>query len=954
MLWDDLAPIRDAQVDLQMGDEPVYRGLLGIDVEGFSRPEWTDPIRARLRGRLYRLVDDGLAHAQIAPSMTERNDTGDGLLLLVDAEVSTARLLHPLVTAVASGLDRDNRQAPAAQRMRLRIVVHAGQVLHDTYGYTGDDLIHAFRLLNAEATRAVLAGSAAAAMVLVVSDVVYDGVVRHAYHGIDPAAWQPVRVHAKETSTRAWVHLPGLSTQPRLPTVLVAPRVGPASLPIPRELPRPPGDFTGRGSELAALLDLLDTDGQNTGGAGTPATAPRRPVVITAIDGMGGIGKSALAIQAANQLADRFSDGQLYVNLQGATAGLAPLDPLEALGSMLRTLGLDPAAIPAEVEEAAARFRSLAAERRLLVLLDNAASAQQVRPMLPGSPTCGVLVTSRQVLATLEGVHPMHLDVLPYGQALELLGRIAGQQRIAVDPQAAAEVVRLCGHLPLAVRIAGARLAARPTWPVQVLAERLADATRRLEELAAGELAVWASFEVSLHALQHSEDPVDQAAAAAFGLLSLPDGPDLGVAAAARLLDQPEPATQRLLERLVDAQLMETPQPGRYQFHDLLRVYARQHAARRHPDPERLTLLTRTIAFYTATAWHTMALLVPGDRRLASADPQWTNGGLRFRDAPAALAWLEGERANLLAAIAQAAGGSPPILAGLGGQLTRALFGLFEMHSYWQDGVQANQIALTLARSSHDRAAQAHALNDLAVGCERLGRYAEAIDCQQESLAICRELDDRRGQAVSLGNLGSVYERLGRYAEAIDCQQESLAICRELDDRRGQANGLANLGIAYERVGRYPEAMDCQQESLAMWRELDDRRGQAVTVESLGEVYERLGRYAEAIDCLQESLAICRELGDRWGQADSLNSLGLVHERLGRYAEAIDCQQESINILREVGDRYGQAVALRDLGDALRAAGSPQQAQVAWREALAIFETLQIPKADEIRERLAT
>jgi NB-ARC domain len=683
-----------------MRDEPVYRGILGVDIERFSRAEWTDPIRARLRDRLHTLVDDALAHAEIDPALTVRSDTGDGLWLLADAQVPTTRLLHPLATRLASGLAADNRRMPAGEGMRLRVVVHAGELLHDSYGHTGASLNHAARLLDADATRAVLAACPAAEVALVVSDVLYDGVVRHAYQGIDPDGWQPVRVHGKETSARAWVHLPGLAAQPPLPAVLAASRVGPAGLPIPRELPRPPGDFTGRVGELASLRKLLRAGGsiapcaalRPAGPSGGRGPGRGRPVVVAAIDGMGGIGKSALALQLADQLADAgaFPDGQLYVNLQGATPGLAPLEPLDALGRLLRALGLDPAQIPTSVEQAAARFRSLAAERRLLILLDNAHDAEQVRPLLPASPTCRVLVTSRPVLATLDGAHQLHLDVLPERQALELLGRAAGPERVAAELQAAAAVVRLCGSLPLALRIVGARLAARPAWPIRVVAEWLADATGCLDELRAGELAVRASFDVSLHTLTESSDAADRAAVAAFGLLSLPDGPDLGVAAAARLLDQPEPTTQRLLERLVDAQLLETPRPGRYQFHDVVRLHARQHATRQHPQPERLAALTRLIGFYTATGWHTDTLIDPGSARPATADPRWTHGGLRFADDVAAMDWLEAERGNLLAAITQAAQAAPAIPAALASQLTHALLGLFEANGYWHDGVQAN------------------------------------------------------------------------------------------------------------------------------------------------------------------------------------------------------------------------------------------------------------------------
>jgi DNA-binding SARP family transcriptional activator/tetratricopeptide (TPR) repeat protein len=735
------------------------------------------------------------------------------------------------------------------------------------------------------------------------------------------------------------------------PATTGAPPAAPI-LPIPRELPRPPADFTGRVSELATLLGLL---GRNApGDASALTTRPGRPVVISAIDGMGGVGKSALAIQVANQLADHFPDGQLYVNLQGATAGVGPLDPVEALGRLLRALGLDPAQVPPEVEEAAARFRSLAAERRLLVLLDNARNAEQVRPLLPPSQTCGVLITSRQALTTLEGVSALHLEVLPHEQALELLGGIAGQDRITADPHSAAEVVRRCGWLPLAIRIAGARLAARPGWPMRVLAERLADATHRLEELADRELAVRASFDVSVDTLRHSPDPADQAAATVFGLLSLPNGPDLDVRAAARLLDKPESTAQILLERLVDAQLLETHRPNRYQFHDLLRLHARQLASSQHPEPERLTALGRLFGFYTATAWHTQALLRPGDRRAAAAHPQWSHGGQQFPDMPAALAWLETERANLLAAIAQAAEATPAIPAALVGQLTRALFGFFLVRGYWQDGVRANQIALELARRTRDQVSQANALIDLGAVYRRLGRYHEAIACLRESLGIVRELGDRDSQAASLTNLGTTYGWLGEHREAIACLQESLTIYQDLGDRHGQAASLTNLGTAYQRLGQHHQAISCLQESLAVRRELGGRHGQAHSLNSLGEVYRQLGRYHDAIACLREALTIYKDLSDRLGQAASLTNLGTVDERLGRHHEAIAYLREALTICRELGSPYPQAEALRNLGDALRAVGHHDRARSAWQEALAIYEGLQVPGADQVRAQLAT
>jgi DNA-binding SARP family transcriptional activator len=712
--------------------------------------------------------------------------------------------------------------------------------------------------------------------------------------------------------------------------------------PIPHELPGSIAEFTGRTRELQLLTQLLDL----------PSTTASCPVVISAIDGMGGVGKSALAIQAANQLAERFPDGQLYVNLHGATPGQAPLSPLDALGQLLRSLGLDPAAIPAQVEDAAVRWRSLAAGRRLLLLLDNAHDAAQVRPLLPGSSTCAVVVTSRQVLGALDGANSLHLGLLAQDDALELLGRISGRQRVAAEPAAAAEVVGWCGRLPLAIRIAGARLAARPVWPIRELAERLADATRRLDELTVQGLAVRAAFDVSLQLLRGSTDPVDQAAGSAFGLLSLPDGPDIGLAAAARLLDQPESTTQTLLERLVDTHLLETPWPGRYRFHDLVRLHARQHATCHHGEPERLDALTRLFGFYTATGWNTLALIRPGDRRLAGAAPQWTRGGRQFSDLRTARAWLEAERSNLLAAISQAAALVPAIPVELAGQLARALHGFFSVGSYWQDCIAANQTALHLALRTGDGVAQAFAHNDLGVAYEALGRYQEALASHHQSLTISRARGDRKGQAASLGNLGRVHQRLGRYPEAIASLRDSLAINRALGDRRGQAVNLGNFGTVYERMGRYQEADNSLQESLALFRELGERHAVASVLNDIGRVHERSGRYQDATLVLQDSLAICRELGDRMDEAVGLHNLGRVYNGLEEHQKAIACYQDSLGLFRELNHPHHQVEVLRDLGDALLGAGRAEEARAAWQEAVAICEALRIPETVELRQRL--
>ena len=489
------------------------------------------------------------------------------------------------------------------------------------------------------------------------------------------------------------------------------------------QLPRDIADFTGREREILLALEALVS----------PAGDARGPPVV-AMFGRPGVGKSALAVHVAQRLRARFPDGQLYLELRGATPGLSPLEPLEGLGRLLRALGCDPARVPADVEEASGLFRSVTAGRRLLLLLDNARSAQQVRPLLPGRPTCAVVVTSRQALATLEGTRTLRLDVLPEEGALELLGRIAGVERLAADQEAALEVVRWCERLPLAVRIAGARLVAEPDRSVRELAGHLGDAARRLHELRAAELAMRASLDVSLHALSESDDDLDRAAAAAFGLLGLPDVPDIGLAAAARLLDLPDATARTLLQRLADAQLLDSQQPGRYRLHDLGRLYARQRVRDELPETERVAALTRLLGFYTATAWQATGVLRRGTWRLASADPRWTDHGLSFEDASSALAWSEAEHANLLVAMTQAAGD-----AGLPGelpiQLARALTSFLDLRGYWHDWLGVSEIGLGTARRMRDRVGQANALNDLASAYERLARHADAIACVEEALS---------------------------------------------------------------------------------------------------------------------------------------------------------------------------------------------------------------------------
>jgi DNA-binding SARP family transcriptional activator len=694
--------------------------------------------------------------------------------------------------------------------------------------------------------------------------------------------------------------------------------------PVPRQLPPDVADFTGRHRELADARARL-------------AGSPLRPAPVVAIAGPGGVGKSALAVRVAHRLAHRFPDGQLYADLQGATAGLRPLAPLDVLGRFLRALGVRETDATSEAEASAA-FRAAVAHRRLLVVLDNAHDATQVRPLLPAGPHAATVVTSRRVLSTLDGVALVHLDVLPEPEAVRLLARLAGADRVAADPGATRLLARRCGHLPLALRIAGARLAARPRWPVRALADRLADARRRLDELQVAELGVRSSFQVSHELLRESTDPGERAAAAALPLLSMPDGPDLGVPAAAALLDRPD--AELLLERLADCHLLECPAPGRYRQHDLVRLFGRDL-----PLDGGDAAFGRLLAWYAATAWQAFRLLRPADPRPDSAGLLAAPGST-FANVAEALEWLETERPNLVAAVRQAAATSR-VDGGAATSLARALFGFFHVRGYLNDWLGVNQAARAIAQRSGDRTAEAHACRDLGAAHEMRGEYAEALSCLRAGLDGYRSVGNLAGQAACLNSVGLVHDSLGQLTEATEYLERSLAISRQLDDRHSQAISLNNLGEVYGRLGSYERAVAGLQEALAIFQANGNRRNAAASLANLGGVYEQQGALDAALRYYEESLAELRSLGTL-SVTDVLTYVGRVHRKQGRSDQALACLREALEIGERSGERRSVAATLYELGLTERERGAVEPAREYWRRALAIFEELGLPEATEV------
>lgn len=701
--------------------------------------------------------------------------------------------------------------------------------------------------------------------------------------------------------------------------------------PAPRQLPPDIAAFTGRHREVTAARSRL-------------ATSPLRPAPVVAIAGPGGVGKSALAVYLAHRLAHHFPDGQLYVDLQGATAGLRPLPPLEVLGRFLRALGARDTDATT-VDEASAAFRAAAAGRRLLVVLDNAHDAEQVRPLLPAGSHTAVLLTSRPVLSTLDNAAHVHLDVLPPAEAMLLLSRLAGADRVAADPGGAQRVATWCGCLPLALRIAGARLAARPSWPVRELADRLSDTRRRLDELRFGELGVRSSFQVSYELLRDGAEADDRAAARAFPLIALPDAADLSLPAAAALLDLPPRDAERILDRLVDCQLLASPAPGRFRLHDLLRLFGRSLST---ADSDALVRLLR---WYSSTAWEAFRLLRPADPRPDTAG-EWAQRGTPFSDVDSALDWLESERANILAAVHQVAR-DPALPAAAATGLARALFGFFHVRGYLNDWVEVNEVARAVARRAGDPIAEAHASRDLGAAFEVRGEYPKALDCLREALDRYAAAGDRPGEAACLNGLGTVYDSLGRLGEAAASLERSLAISRDLGDRHSQAISLNNLGEVYCGLGEHGRAVESVREALGIFRGNGNRRSQAAALCNLGQVYERQGAYAEAQECYEESYAGFVDLGISVGQATVLSQLGRVYRLRGRHAEALDRLGTALELAEKVDERRSAAACLRELGLTHAELGDREAARAAWGRALAVFEALGVPEADEVRGHLA-
>ena len=746
---------------------------------------------------------------------------------------------------------------------------------------------------------------------------------------------------------------------------------------IPQELPPAPRHFTGRTRELAALTGLL----------GRPQQQPQETVVITAIGGTAGVGKTALAVHWAYQAAGRFPDGQLYVNLRGYDPD-QPMPATDVLAGFLRSLGVPGQDIPPEAEQRAARYRSLLAGKQMLVVLDNAGTSDQVRPLLPGAPACAVVVTSRDALAGLvarDGAVRLDLDLLPVAEAVALLRALIGA-RVDAEPVAAAELAGQCCRLPLALRVAAELAASRPDVPLAGLAAELADLSTRLDLLKAGEdphTQVRAVFSWSYRNL-------DAETARTFRLIGLHPGPDIEAYAAAALTGATVAAVRRMLDTLTRAHLVQPVAAARYGMHDLLRGYARELAATLDAEEHKRAALTRLFDHYLHTAAVAMDTLFPAEREHRPRISHAVTPVRVLADAVSAREWLDSERPTLVAATGHAAANGWP---GHATRLAATVATYLYSGGHFAEVLAVFSHALDAARRAGDHVAEATALTEIGNIDLQQCRLPEAVARHQEALVLFRESGDRTGEAHALDHIGFAEMHQGRYEQATRHHQEAVAICRDIGDRFGEARALGHLGVALRMQGRYQEAASCYRQSLELSREIGDRHGEAWALARLGIVDLWLGRYQGAARYLEHALTLFRSMGHVGSEAECQVRLGDICVRLGRYEQAAWNFEQALAVFREIGDPDLETEALNGLGDVLyhtgdagkarvhharalhlasqadmpraqarahsglarvcQADGDPVQARHHWREALTRYEAIGAPEASEIRDRLA-
>jgi tetratricopeptide (TPR) repeat protein len=746
--------------------------------------------------------------------------------------------------------------------------------------------------------------------------------------------------------------------------------------PIPRQLPGGVRGFVNRAAELARLDEIL-------------ANGDPEAIKVLIIAGTAGVGKTSLALHWAHRVRHDFPDGQFYVNLRGYDPG-APVNPEQVLDDFLRALGVRPMAIPVELEARAGLYRSLLANRRVLTVLDNAATVRQVRPLLPGTAGCLVVVTSRRRLSGLvvrDSARRLTLDVLPEVDAVDLLRSVVTDYRLPDDPEKLVELARLCARLPLALRIAAERAASRPLMPLDELIGDLRDESGLWDALTTEDGdeadAVRSVFAWSYRAL-----PVE--AARLFRLLGLHVGPEFSASAAAAVAETDITTVRHLLDILVGAHLLEQKVAGRYQFHDLLRAYASDQVNAEENPETRHAVLQRMLTWYLHTADAALRSVRPSDRRIVLEPIPAGVVPLTFASRRDAISWYEMESGNLVAATKVAADSD---LDGIAWQIPAVLRPFYTIRNEFENwiatglvGLNAagrvgdrngeaeileslgkahfqmrrlveaehyHRLALLARRETGDRFGEAVSINALGLLNLRYRRLAEAETHFERSMTIFREQADRRWEMVSRSNLGETYYELGRLRTAADALTAAIAVCRELGDRVAEGNDLFFLSMTQREMGRIDEALSSIQAALAIADEMSSLPLMAHWLVELARVQRHGDDPALALVACQRAASIQRRLGDRSREAMALGGAGEAYQQLGRFEEAVEFHRMAVAAHRELGDHWQLGIELDNLATALSRAGEPGEAHGHWEEALRVLAVFDDPRAVRLRDRVA-
>ncbi len=692
---------------------------------------------------------------------------------------------------------------------------------------------------------------------------------------------------------------------------------------VTRSLPRDIGSFTGREPELAQLLGTLAN-----------VTADGKPPGICLIDGMAGVGKTTLAVHAAHRLTGSFPDGQFFLSLHAHTPGQRPVSPADALASLLLTAGVAVPQIPPGIEARAGRWRDHIAGKKILLLLDDAAGHEQVRPLLPGTSGSLVLVTSRRRLTALEDSAVLSLGTLSPAEAVALLARLADRSDLGSETGPAGEIARLCGYLPLAIGMLARQLRHHPARNGAELAADLAAARDRLAVMRAENLSVAAAFDLSYSDLSEAQQRL-------FCRLGLTSGADIDAYAVAALDDTSLENARSQLDELYDHHLIAEPAPGRYVLHDLLREYARTLAAADDDDTEVHSAAGRLLNYYAhvaaAASRHIATWTTAGGRLPPTSPPA---SAPQLATSSEAAAWLEAERPNLHAAVNYAAAKKMPLHAIA---IAAAMGGFLRSRGHWDQAAEQYQTALMAAREAGDLPGQAGVLDELGLLQQLTSDYPAATATLAEAIGLFRDLGDLPGQAYALNHLGLVQVDVADYPAAAASHRQALGLARDAGDQLAEAVSLIDLGMVQQMTGDYPAATASYEQALPLARSVGSAFDEADALCELGAVRRLTGDYPAAIACEHQALDLFQHLGDRLGQGWALDELGRIHQLTGDYPAATACLAEAIELFRDLGDRHGLAKALNSLGELSLRTSAAEESQGQHAQALAIARDLGTP-----------